>query len=156
MILCPLPNKAYRITQRYYDRPNYYKKYGLKSHAGIDYAPPSVNQKGVVVHAPHDGYVHSLDFGDKGFGKHIYITSLPYAGDKCRQSVLAHFQAVLVSEGQFVAQGDPVGIMGTTGDSTAVHCHHGYRTIDKGKIVEEDNGNNGFTDIERFILDWYL
>ncbi len=157
MILSPLPGRLWRITQRFNDRPEYYAKYGLKAHAGLDIAPLIPGTKGVVVCAPHEGYVELNDFGKKGFGKHIYITSEPYVRQDCfrRQSVLAHLDSFLVNNGSFVSAGDPIGIMGTTGDSTNVHVHFGYRVLEMGGHVRNaDNGFNGFVDVSRFTLYW--
>ncbi len=158
MILSPLPGRLFRITQRFYDRPEYYTKYGLKAHGGIDLSPPIPGMKGMTVYAPHEGYITTNDFGSKGFGKHIYITSEPYDREGTRrQTVLAHFDSFLVHGGQFVAAGDPVGIMGTTGDSTNVHCHFGYRRVDEdGNVLEPKNGFNGFIDVSPYVHYWTL
>ena len=158
MILCPLPGRLWRITQRYPDRPGYYAKYNLKSHAGLDIAPLIPGTKGVVVYAPHEGFVELNDFGKNGYGKHVYVTSEPYdrKGTR-RQSVLGHLESFLVSSGQYVAAGDPIGVMGSTGDSTNIHVHWGYRKLNKDEeVINKNNGNNGYIDVSPYACVWSL
>lgn len=158
MIICPLsglPGKDFRITQRVGDRPDYYKKYGLAGHNGIDLAPPKPNQKGIIIYAPHDGFVKVGNNGNTGYGKFVRITSEPANGQR-RQSDLGHFESIFVKTGQYVSLGDPLGIMGSSGDSTAIHCHFGYRPLKAdGTPLLPNNGLHGVIDVSKFTLLWF-
>ena len=43
------------------------------------------------------------------------------------QTLYAHLESINVSEGQKVGQGDAIGIIGTSGDSTGLHLHFEVR-----------------------------
>jgi murein DD-endopeptidase MepM/ murein hydrolase activator NlpD len=123
------PGRDFRITQRFNTPVNYTAS---KKHGGLDIAPKKPGTSGVVLYAPHEGYVGIAS--STMLGNHITITSLPYKkeGDT-RQSLLAHLASALVKDGQYVAAGTPVAIMGGApgqpgaGHSTGVHCHWEYR-----------------------------
>ncbi len=55
MILCPVESPA-RVTQHFHERPDYYRKYGMKSHGGVDLTGP---RPGLLVplYAPIEGKV---------------------------------------------------------------------------------------------------
>ena len=159
MIFSPLPGKVgvdYRLTQCFHSRPEYYIKYGLKEHAGLDFAPMKPGQKGIILYAPCEGYVKYTDEGKIGFGRYVEIISEGYnrEGDR-RKVVLAHLEKLLVPNGSFVAQGDRVAIMGNTGDSSNFHTHLGYKKLDPfGQTVNKNNGNLGNIDVTSFIRQW--
>jgi murein DD-endopeptidase MepM/ murein hydrolase activator NlpD len=46
------------------------------------------------------------------------------------QTLYAHFSSIAVSQGQQVGQGDTLGIIGSTGNSTGRHLH--FEVIDNG------------------------
>ncbi len=158
MILCPLPGLPghdFRITQRFGERPEYYKKYGLAGHNGIDLAPIKPNQRGVIIYAPHDGFCIVGDNGNTGYGKFVRITSEPTNGQR-RQSDLAHFASIFVRSGDYAPLGTPLGVMGSTGDSTAIHCHFGYRPLKAdGTPLLPNNGFNGAIDVSQYTLLWF-
>lgn len=156
MLFSPLPESSYRLTQRFGERPEYYKKYGHKGHNGLDFAPLVPGQKGVVVFAPHDGYALVRNEGDAGYGLYVELTSLPYVNTgKRRKSDLAHLERAFVMSGQFVSQGDPIGVMGSTGDSTAVHLHWTYKVTDRtGRTLDKGNGYNGAVRIGKYTRLW--
>lgn len=142
MLLCPLPIRRFRITQRFGQNPLEYARFGMKGHNGLDFAPTIPGTTGEVIYAPHDGYVHLGDEGNDGYGKYVEITSLPYNtfGD-CRHSVLAHMDRFLVTDGKWIGAGDPIGIMGSTGFSTGIHTHWTYK-VKRDSITQ--NHGNGF------------
>ncbi len=148
MIFSPFPGRP-QISQWYGEHPGYYKKYNMNGHNGIDFAVPV----GTQVYAPHEGYVHIVDDGDVGYGKHIIITSEPYkqVGTR-RQSTLAHLSLVQIPEGAFVSAGDPVARSGNTGDSTGPHTHWTYKLQDRNKnTLDHANGFLGATDLAPII-----
>lgn len=80
-------------------------------HAGIDLVGFPRNKApwaGVVIFARYNG----------GAGNEVRIQGAN--GDTAR---IKHNASFLVSEGQRVAEGQDVGVQGTTGTSTGVHCH---------------------------------
>lgn len=151
MIQSPLPGvpgRDYRITQWIKEDPTTYKLFGLTGHNGIDLAPRLKGAIGVTVFAPHDGFCECYDEGDSGYGQYVEVIDK----SKNRKSVLAHLQTFLVSPQHEVKMGDPIGIMGSTGFSSAVHLHWGYKKIDSfGKTENWDNGLKGAIDISQFV-----
>lgn len=80
-------------------------------HRGIDLVGWANNKSpcaGVVIFAAYNG----------GAGNMITIRA-----DNGDTFVIMHNARFLVSKGQRVAEGQDVGVMGTTGASTGVHCH---------------------------------
>lgn len=156
MIFCCLPGLPgvdFRLVQTFYDRPDYYRKYGLAAHAGYDLAPMVPGTRGVIVYAPHDGLVLQRDFGKAGYGRHAEIVDL--AGG--RASVCAHFERFfkLPADGR-VRQGDPVGVMGMTGDATGVHVHFDFRRVDQeGNTLGEGNGFSGRIPVGQYVRLWH-
>ena len=84
---------------------------GYRLHAGIDLVGWANNKSpcdGQVVFAAYNG----------GAGNQITIRAAN--GDEFK---IFHNARFLVSYGQWVREGQDVGVMGTTGQSTGVHCH---------------------------------
>ena len=157
MILCPLPLRQYRITQNFGERPEYYAQYGHKGHNGIDFAPLKtmfgVIKSDLTIYAPHDGY--AMTKSGTGYGRYITIQSLPRRADGTgHKSDLCHLAQFLIQDGQFVAMGDPIGIMGNTGDSTATHLHWTYKKTVNGIVQDVNNGFGGAINIAPFTLPW--
>jgi murein DD-endopeptidase MepM/ murein hydrolase activator NlpD len=141
-IVTGFENRDFRIKQRFNTKVDYTKS-GI--HGALDIAPRLPGTRNVVLYAPHEGYVGIAS--SPMLGNHITITSLPYKkeGD-VRQSLLAHLASYKVKDGEYVAQGQPVAIMGGapgevgSGNSTGIHCHWEYR-------------HNGIlTDVEPYVL----
>ncbi len=62
---------------------------------------------------------------------------------------------VSVKNGQWIRMGDYIGILGSTGDSTAPHTHLGLRRCDSiGNVLDRNNGWNGYIDPEPFLVFW--
>ena len=156
MIYLPLPEGTYRYTQPFGVNRAKYAKYGYKGHNGVDIAPLLAGRQGVTVNAPHEGYVKLGNEGKIGYGKYVEILSLPYNLDKTRRkSYLAHLDGFLVKDGQYVGSGDPIGVMGTTGDSTGIHVHWTYKIADPdGNTLNKGNGYGGAIPIGPYTLRW--
>lgn len=152
MIFSPLPIRSFRLTQKFGARPEVYAQFGHKGHNGLDFAPLIPGMKGVVVYAPHEGYVKCFK-NDPGYGNYVEIDSLPYQSDKtCRRSDLCHLEAFKVKDGQYVAAGEPIGVMGKTGFADGIHLHWTYKRIRDGVVVDYNNGFHGAIDISRYVL----
>lgn len=89
-----------------------------RPHLGIDLAanrgtPILASQGGTVIYAGREF---------RGYGKMVLIES----GDGWA-TLYAHFDKILVAEGQRVHQGEVIGAMGRTGRATGVHLHFEIR-----------------------------
>ncbi|WOF23854.1 M23 family metallopeptidase [Microbacterium betulae] len=103
------------VTSLYGNRTHPVSGVPLSFHHGIDLVGWS------TVVAPCDGVV-TLARYNGGAGNEVRIRRPN--GDSVR---LMHHASFLTREGATIRQGDPVGIMGTTGNSTGVHSHYEFR-----------------------------
>jgi len=85
-----------------------------RPHLGIDLAAP----KGTPILASQGGTVIYAGREFRGYGKMVLVES----GDGWA-TLYAHFDKILVAEGQKVHQGEVIGAMGRTGRATGVHLH---------------------------------
>ncbi|HSP66006.1 MAG TPA: M23 family metallopeptidase [Candidatus Deferrimicrobium sp.] len=86
-------------------------------HTGIDLAAPS----GLSVFAVVDGTVRVVESA-VGFGIHILLTpSAPQAASVVY--LYGHLSEVAVPDGDVVRAGDPIGYVGSTGNSSGPHLH---------------------------------
>ncbi|WP_084600282.1 peptidoglycan DD-metalloendopeptidase family protein [Pontibacillus litoralis] len=76
--------------------------------AGVSNRTISAADNGTVVSAGYDG----------GYGNKVVINH-----NNGLKTVYAHMSSIKVNAGQTVEKGQPIGIMGSTGDSTGVHLH---------------------------------
>ncbi|MBI1306923.1 MAG: peptidoglycan DD-metalloendopeptidase family protein [Bacteroidetes bacterium] len=118
----PIPNKdlkrmasgyGYRIDPFYRTR---------KFHTGMDFTAP----KGTDVHATGDGVVESVTSKKWGYGNHI-IVNHGYG----YKTLYAHLSKFNVKPGDKVTRGQIIGLVGSTGKSTAPHLH--YEVIVNGE-----------------------
>ena len=93
-------------------------------HRGIDIGAKS----GTDIHAAASGTVVISEYNYSA-GNYIMISH----GDGL-YTVYMHCSKLLVSEGAKVAQGDTIGLVGSTGVSTAPHLHFGVRV--NGQYVD--------------------
>jgi murein DD-endopeptidase MepM/ murein hydrolase activator NlpD len=49
------------------------------------------------------------------------------------QTLDAHLNTILVEKDHFVIQGQPIGLAGSTGNSTGTHLH--FEIYDQGRVV---------------------
>ena len=84
-----------------------------KFHKGIDIARPSNR----TIKAADNGTVESASFSS-GYGNKVVINH-----NNGVKTVYAHLDSISVSVGQVVSQGQKLGIMGSTGNSTGIHLH---------------------------------
>ena len=92
-------------------------------HAGLDF----VAAAGTEVRATAPGIVVSADWNG-GYGRMVEIEHLNGLSTR-----YAHLSAILVSTGEHVAAGAPIGRVGSTGRSTGPHLH--YETRRNGNAV---------------------
>ncbi len=94
-------------------------------HSGIDIGGPN----GGNIKASNDGKViYSGWYG--GYGKVVILDHGVINGQPIT-TLYAHMSTILVSNGQFVKKGQPIGKEGSTGYSTGPHCHFEVRVNGK-------------------------
>ena len=92
-------------------------------HAG-HYAIDCANRSGGPIIASEAGVVTKVNAAGwgGGYGLHVIVNN-----GQGRQTLYAHFSSLNVVEGQSVAPGELLGMMGTTGRSTGIHLHFEVR-----------------------------
>jgi murein DD-endopeptidase MepM/ murein hydrolase activator NlpD len=87
-------------------------------HTGIDLVEPF----GSPVFAADDGVVALVGTSSSGYGNYVVLA---HAGGF--DTLYGHLSTALVKVGQVVSQGTPVGLEGSTGNSTGPHLHFELR-----------------------------
>jgi murein DD-endopeptidase MepM/ murein hydrolase activator NlpD len=87
-------------------------------HTGIDLVEPF----GSPVLAADDGIVALVGSSSSGYGNYVVIA---HSGGL--DTLYGHLATALVKAGQNVVQGQPIGLEGSTGNSTGPHCHFELR-----------------------------
>jgi murein DD-endopeptidase MepM/ murein hydrolase activator NlpD len=94
-------------------------------HTGIDMVEPF----GSAIYAADDGVVALVGSTSSGYGRYVVIA---HSGGF--DTLYGHLSTTLVKVGQRVNQGTPVGLEGSTGNSTGPHLHFelriGQRPVD--------------------------
>lgn len=96
----------------------------MKMHAGIDFSAP----QGTAIQVTGDGVVVNVEHDRGGYGLHVEVDH----GYGYR-TLYGHMSATNVRVGEKVKKGHQLGKVGSTGTSTAPHCH--YEVHYKGKPV---------------------
>lgn len=100
-------------------------------HAGTDFGAPM----GSAIHASMDGTVTRAEWFD-GYG---LATDIDHGGGYMTR--YGHQSSIKVKKGDKVRQGDVIGLVGSTGDSTGPHLHFEIRI--NGKPVNPMNYLSG-------------
>jgi murein DD-endopeptidase MepM/ murein hydrolase activator NlpD len=87
-------------------------------HTGIDLVEPF----GSPVYAADDGVVALVGSSSGGYGNYVVIA---HSGGL--DTLYGHLSTALVKVGQAVTQGQPVGLEGSSGNSTGAHVHFELR-----------------------------
>ncbi len=116
----PVPGYSY-ISSRFgwrtlYGRANW--------HGGVDIAGYNIYGKPII--ASNTGQVRLVRYYTTGYGYHVMIDH----GDN-NWTVYGHMSGIAVSEGEWVAQGQVIGYVGSTGNSTGPHLHFEIRLNDE-------------------------
>lgn len=87
----------------------------VKMHTGMDFTAPV----GTEIHATGNGYVNSVQMGDRGYGNHVIINhGYGY------ETLYGHMSRIMVRPGQKINRGDLIGYVGNSGTSTGPHLHY--------------------------------
>ncbi|MBQ6380492.1 MAG: peptidoglycan DD-metalloendopeptidase family protein [Clostridia bacterium] len=93
--------------------------YGYANHNGVDFSDGGIY--GATVVAADSGTVVKVAYLTYSYGYHVFI----YHGGSGLTTQYCHLSSIGVSEGQSVSKGDPIGNVGSTGNSTGPHLHFG-------------------------------
>jgi len=127
-LLHPL-GKNFFITQYFMENPEYYGKFGLPGHDGVDFSVA----EGTPVRAAASGTMMSLS--GKNYGNYAVIESY----DKGVKFATLYAHLSVVNPKGWVERGQVIGLTGNTGNSTGPHLHFGYFIEDKdGKRTMKD------------------
>lgn len=99
-------------------------------HAGLD---SGYNPNDPYLYAPEDGFVESAGYLG-ACGNHIQLSNTLRGGTKHR---ICHAASLFVQRGQYVKEGQRIGIVGETGYAFGKHSHHVMWI--KGKRVNPAN-----------------
>lgn len=115
--ICPL--KSYtRISSEYGWRKNPVTGVN-KLHAGTDFAAPA----GTPIYAAASGYVQVAGWSSGGYGNYVIIYHGKMSDGNQYSTLYGHMRSVATSAGKYVKQGEVIGYVGSTGNSTGNHLH---------------------------------
>jgi len=127
-------DKVY-ITQGFGERPEYYKKYGMKGHNGVDLRTRHWDTplgKMYVVSMDDGVVLEVVNPGTSGYGRYIKVKHTDGS-----TMLYGHLHKSYVYKGQVVKQGQRIGLTDNTGDSSGPHLHITYKPA-------KPNTANGF------------
>ncbi len=115
--ICPLRSYS-RISSEYGYRTN--PVTGVyKLHGGIDFAAPG----GTPIYAAASGYVSVAGWSTGGYGNYVVIYHGTMGDGKAYSTLYGHMSRIAAKQGTYVNQGDVIGYVGSTGNSTGNHLH---------------------------------
>ena len=115
--ICPLKSYS-RISSEYGWRKNPVTGVN-KLHAGTDFAAPG----GTPIYAAASGYVQVAGWSSGGYGNYVIIYHGKMSDGNQYSTLYGHMRSVATSAGKYVQQGEVIGYVGSTGNSTGNHLH---------------------------------
>ena len=115
--ICPLKSYS-RISSEYGWRKNPVSGVN-KLHAGTDFAAPA----GTPIYAAASGYVQVAGWSSGGYGNYVIIYHGKMSDGTAYSTLYGHMRSVATSAGKYVKQGELIGYVGSTGNSTGNHLH---------------------------------
>ena len=115
--ICPLKSYS-RISSEYGWRKNPVTGVN-KLHAGTDFAAPG----GTPIYAAASGYVQVAGWSSGGYGNYVIIYHGSMSDGNAYSTLYGHMKSVATSAGKYVKQGELIGYVGSTGNSTGNHLH---------------------------------
>lgn len=115
--ICPLKSYS-RISSEYGWRKNPVTGVN-KLHAGTDFAAPG----GTPIYAAASGYVQVAGWSSGGYGNYVIIYHGSMSDGNAYSTLYGHMRSVATSAGKYVKQGELIGYVGSTGNSTGNHLH---------------------------------
>lgn len=128
------PTDATIISSYYGSRVDPVSGTSYDFHLGVDIA----GAVGTPVYAAQSGTVTMTQAwdGSSTWGMMSYGNCIDISHSSGLTTRYAHLSQILVSEGQWVNQGDVIGLIGATGNVTGAHLH--FETLINGKEVDPD------------------
>lgn len=115
--ICPLKTYS-RISSEYGYRVN--PVTGVyKLHGGIDFAAAG----GTPIYAAASGYVSVAGWSTGGYGNYVIIYHGSMNDGADYSTLYGHMRSIVAKQGTYVSQGELIGYVGTTGNSTGNHLH---------------------------------
>lgn len=115
--ICPLKSYS-RVSSEYGWRKNPVSGVN-KLHAGTDFAAPG----GTPIYAAASGYVQVAGWSSGGYGNYVIIYHGKMSDGNSYTTLYGHMRSVATSAGKYVQQGELIGYVGSTGNSTGNHLH---------------------------------
>ena len=115
--ICPLKSYS-RVSSEYGWRKNPVTGVN-RLHAGMDFAAAS----GTPIYAAASGYVQVAGWSSGGYGNYVIIYHGKMSDGNTYSTLYGHMKSVATSAGKYVKQGELIGYVGTTGNSTGNHLH---------------------------------
>ena len=115
--ICPLKSYS-RISSEYGWRKNPVSGVN-KLHAGTDFAAPA----GTPIYAAASGYVQVAGWSSGGYGNYVIIYHGKMSDGTAYSTLYGHMRSVATTAGKYVKQGELIGYVGSTGNSTGNHLH---------------------------------
>lgn len=115
-------------SQLFGKHPEWYKKFGLKGHNGIDIPL----QASTLLYSCINGTVTEVAWDKLGYGKYIKIENNECGVLYAHMKTLSNFKV-----GEKVKAGESIGLSGNSGNSTGPHLHFGV-------FPKPRNRNNGY------------
>ena len=115
--ICPLKSYS-RTSSEYGWRKNPVTGVN-KLHAGTDFAAPG----GTPIYAAASGYVQVAGWSSGGYGNYVIIYHGKMSDGNQYSTLYGHMRSVATSAGKYVQQGEIIGYVGSTGNSTGNHLH---------------------------------
>ena len=115
--ICPLKSYS-RMSSEYGWRKNPVSGVN-KLHAGTDFAAPG----GTPIYAAASGYVQVAGWSSGGYGNYVIIYHGKMSDGNSYTTLYGHMRSVATSAGKYVQQGQLIGYVGSTGNSTGNHLH---------------------------------
>lgn len=132
------------ITQKFGERPEVYKQFGLKGHNGVDYRTRFIDSPlgKRYVSACANGTVKEVRWDVRGYGVHVRIEH------EDGLSIYGHLTKPYVQKGDKVKAQQIIGLSGNSGFSSGSHLHFEFRPYP----LKSKNGYAGAVDVTEWML----
>lgn len=143
-------DSQFRVTQAFGVNAAYYKQFNLRAHEGVDIIPTGNSR---LIFSLEDGIVVKDDDIAGNPRTDAYGINITIWSPKIKKAFqYCHLVVNYFALGDEVKKGDPVGVMGGTGNVQGDHLHLNMFEVDEeGYRKNRDNGYNGGVDPLPFL-----
>lgn len=125
------PIQGGRVSQWFGGNPDWYVRFGLPGHNGLDYAIKS----GTRVLAAHDGVLRIPPPDPAGYGIYCLVEGAQFT------TLYAHLSCFYGrADGEHIDVGECIAVTGNTGNSTGPHLHFGLRLVRRDSASQPYKG----------------